>query len=387
MRGFLKKFAAVFLSAFFICAMMCAGMCVFAEESEYEVSEELISASGAYDITDDISPDVQDVLEKYSISVDDPEAVDKFGVWEIIELIGSTLAAKLTSPLRVFLSLTAVIVFTAFVDAAKGGLRGGTEHMSNLITAIAGASAVMPDICSCFFRVRETITQSSDFMTFFTPVFAGIIITSGNPGAGLCYNTAVYAIVNIIIQVIDKALLPFLSMCLALSITDAVTPNGSTGGLQRLMKNIVTWTLGFLMTIFIGVLSIQGIVRGATDTFASKTARYVVSNFVPFVGGAVSDAYSTVLGSLKILKSCTGFVGIVTLCILFLPVLIELMLYRLVVSGAAALAELFGVSGITRLLRGIELTLRMTFAVLVCFSVMFLVAIALVLMLTGNASA
>lgn len=29
----------------------------------------------------------------------------------------------------------------------------------------------------------------------------------------------------------------------------------------------------------------------------------------------------------------------------------------------------------------------MTFAVLVCFSVMFLVAIALVLMLTGNASA
>lgn len=387
MNGILKKLTAVFLCLFCICIMMYTGICVFAEESEYEVSEELISASGADDITNDVSPDVQDVLQKYSISVDDPDSVDKFGVWEIIELICSTVAAKLTSPLRVFLSLTAVIVFTAFAEAAKGGLRGGTEHMSNLITAIAGAAAVIPDICSSFFRVRETITQSSDFMTAFTPVFAGIIITSGNPGAGLCYNTAVYALVNIIIQVIDKALLPFLSMCLALSITDAVTPNGSTGGLQRLMKSIVTWTLGFLMTVFIGVISVQGIVRGATDTFASKTARYVVSNFVPFVGGAVSDAYSTVLGSLKILKSCTGFVGIVTLCILFLPVLIELMLYRLAVSGAAAISELFGVAGITRLLRGIELTLRMTFAVLVCFSVMFLVAIALVLMLTGNASA
>lgn len=387
MNGILKKLTAVFLCLFCICIMMYTGICVFAEESEYEVSEELISASGADGITNDVSPDVQDVLQKYSISVDDPDSVDKFGVWEIIELICSTVAAKLTSPLRVFLSLTAVIVFTAFAEAAKGGLRGGTEHMSNLITAIAGAAAVIPDICSCFFRVRETITQSSDFMTAFTPVFAGIIITSGNPGAGLCYNTAVYALVNIIIQVIDKALLPFLSMCLALSITDAVTPNGSTGGLQRLMKSIVTWTLGFLMTVFIGVISVQGIVRGATDTFASKTARYVVSNFVPFVGGAVSDAYSTVLGSLKILKSCTGFVGIVTLCILFLPVLMELMLYRLAVSGAAAMSELFGVSGITRLLRGIELTLRMTFAVLVCFSVMFLVAIALVLMLTGNASA
>ncbi len=387
MKGIIKKITAVLLCLFCECIMMCSGNCASAEETDYEISEEIISSSGADEITDNVSSDVQSVLQKYNISVDNPDSVDGFGIWEIIELICSTVTAKLTSPFRVFLSLTAVIIFTAFAEASKGGLRGNTDHMSNLITAIAGAAAVMPDLCSCFLRVRETIAQSSDFMTTFTPVFAGIIITSGNPGTGLCYNTAVYALVNIIIQVIDKALLPLLSMSLALSITDSITPNGSAGGLQHLMKTIVTWTLGFLMTIFIGVLSIQGAVRGSTDTFASKTARYVVSNFVPFVGGAVSDAYSTVLGSLKILKSCTGFVGIVTLCILFLPVFAELMLYRLALSGAAAISELFGVSNFTKLLRGIELTLRMAFAVLVCFSVMFLVAIALVLVLTGNVSA
>lgn len=386
MKGIKIKFTAVFFFIFCIFFIEFSGAVVFAEESEYTISEDLISASGADRVTDDVPLDVQSVLQKYGISADDPDSADSLGIWEILNIAGDAAVKKLTSPLRMFFTLIAVIVFTAFAEASKGGLKGGTEHISGLITAIAGASAVMPDICSCFLRVHETITQSADFMTAFTPVFAGIIITSGSPGAGICYNTSVYALVNIIIQIINKALLPFLSMSLALSVTDAVTKHVSIGGLQRLMKTIVTWILGFLMTVFIGVLSIQGIVRGTADTFASKTARYVVSNFVPFIGGAVSDAYSTVLGSLKILKSCTGFVGIVTLCILFLPVLMELTLYRLAVSGAAAMSELFGASEITRLLRGIEITLKMTFAVLVCFSVMFLVAIALVLMITGNAA-
>ena len=376
------KILAVFSVCIISILLTCTGVC--AEENEYEVSDSLVSASGADNITDDLSSDVQSVLEKYDIRADNPDSVDSFGVGEILEYIYDIAALKLASPLRTFFTLTAVIVFTAFMESSKGGLKGGTEHMSGLITAMAGAAAVIPDVCSCFLRVRETISQSSDFMTSFTPVFAGIIITSGSPGTGMCYNMTVYAVVNIIIQIIDKALLPVLSMCLALSITDAVTKNGSAGGLQRFMKTIVTWTLGFLMTVFIGVLSVQGIVRGATDTFASKTAKYVVSNFVPFVGGAVSDAYGTVLGSLKILKSCTGFVGIVTLCILLLPVLLELMLYRLAVSGAAAIGEIFGADSMTRLLRGVEIALKMTFAVLVCFSVMFIVAIAVVLLMTGS---
>lgn len=382
----MKKIIKI-LSVFFVCIisilMLCTGVC--AEDNEYEVSDSLVSASGADNITDDLSSDVQSILEKYDIRADNPNSVDSFGVGEILEYIYDIASLKLASPLRTFFTLTAVIVFTAFMESSKGGLKGGTEHISGLITAMAGASAVIPDVCSCFLRVRETISQSSDFMISFTPVFAGIIITSGSPGAGMCYNMTVYAVVNIIIQIIDKALLPVLSMCLALSITDAVIRNGSTGGLQRFMKTIVTWTLGFLMTVFTGVLSVQGIVKGTADTFASKTAKYVVSNFVPFVGGAVSDAYGTVLGSLKILKSCTGFVGIVTLCILLLPVLLELMLYRLAVSGAAAIGEIFGSDSMVRLLRGVEISLKMTFAVLVCFSVMFIVAIAVVLLMTGSA--
>ena len=376
-----------------LCILLLTGILIFSlcslhiSAEEAYVPDDLLSASGADELADDLAPDVQEVLEKYDIAAGNPDAVDNLGVRELLGAFWETIIGQISAPLRILFTLTAVTAFTALLQGMQGGLRGGMQQMSDLIVVMAAAAASVPDVCRCFLRVRETLTQCADFMSAFTPVFAGILMTSGSVGAGMGYQTAVYALVSIIMQIIEAVLLPVLSMCLALSIADAVSPHVSLGGLLSFCKTCTTWLLGFLMTIFLGVLSIQGIVRGATDSFAAKTARYVVSNFVPFIGGAVSDAYGTVLGSLKILRSSTGFVGIVTLCILFLPVLVQLILYRFAVSGAAAVAELFSASALTKLLRGMEQALQMTVAVLICFAVMFLVAIALVLLLSSGSGA
>ena len=117
-------------------------------------------------------------------------------------------------------------------------------------------------------------------------------------------------------------------MGFSLAIVDAVSPSVSVGGLLTLSRKVTTWTLGLLMSVFLGVLSMQNLISGSTDTAAAKTTRYVLSNFVPVVGSAVSDAYATVRGSLQILRSTTGVLGIMALCLLFLPPLLQLLLYR-----------------------------------------------------------
>lgn len=380
MKRMIKTAAVMLMLIIMICILPSP---VSAEE--IQIPDSLISSSGADDITESLEPEVRDVLEKYGIEAGDPDAAGKTGVWDVLSSVMSTAASKLGTPVKLFTVLTAVAAFSGFMGAVQGGLKKGSDQISSMVVSMAGAAAVVPDVCSSFLRVKETLTQCTDFMTAFTPVFAGIVITGGNAGTGISYYTAVYALVSILMQITGNILLPVLSMCLALAVSDSVSPSVNMAGMLRFFKSFVTWSLGFLMTIFLGVLSVQGIVRSAADTFTTKTARFVVSNFVPFVGGAVSDAYSTVLGSLRILRSTTGFVGIAAVCILFLPVLIELVLCRFAVSGAAAVSELLAADTITRLLRGIEVTLQMTLAVLICFTVMFLASIALVLMVsTGS---
>ena len=192
-----------------------------------------------------------------------------------------------------------------------------------------------------------------------------------------CYQTAVIALADGVMQMICRVLLPFCTMSFALAIIDAVSPSVSVGGLLRLSRKITTWTLGLFMSGFLGVLSMQNFISGSVDTAASKTTRYVISNFVPVVGSAVSDAYTTVRGSLQILRSTTGVIGILSLALLFLPPLVQLLLYRGVVALGTAAAELFGTKRLHRLLQGTQQALAIAFALLVCFGVLFVIATAI----------
>ncbi len=373
----LLLYASVFtLLTFFLCYT------VMAEETS--LSEEILAASGADELQNDMPSDVRAIMERYGIEAGSTDPSEKFGFGEALEYFLDAVKDNITQPMSVLFTFTAAIALASFMQGMDGGLKGGIDKMTGYVAVIAGAGASLPLICGCFLRTRETVLQCTDFMTAFTPVFAGIVITSGNPAAGLGCYTTIYALVNIIMQVMGSVFLPMLSMCLALSIADGVSDKMSMGGIIRFLKTLVTWSLGLIMTLFLGMLSIQGVVRGAGDSFGTKTARYVVSNFVPFVGGAVSDAYGTVLSCMKILRSSTGFVGVAALCILFLPVLAELVLYRFAVGAAAAVSDLFAVPSLGKMLRGIELTLQMTIAVFVCFFVMFIVAIAMVMVITGS---
>ncbi len=379
MKGIIK-FILCMAVVFLLLPMLC--QTVTAEENV--LSEEILAASGADELRDDMPPDVRDVMDKYGIEAGSTDPTEKFGFNEVLEYFWDSLTESITAPLNVLFTFTIAIALASFMQGMEGGLKGGIDKMTGYVSVIAGAGASLPQICGCFLRTRETVLQCTDFMTAFTPVFAGIVITSGNPATGLGCYTTIYALVNIIMQVMGSIFLPMLSMCLALSIADGVSDKMSMGGIIRFLKTLVTWSLGLIMTLFLGMLSVQGVVRGAGDSFGTKTARYVVSNFVPFVGGAVSDAYGTVLSCMKILRSSTGFVGIAALCILFLPVLAELVLYRFAVSAAAAVSDLFAVPSLGKMLRGIELTLQMTLAVFICFFVMFTVAIAMVMLITGS---
>ena len=286
-------------------------------------------------------------------------------------------ADRIQLPFQMLGGLLTVILFAALLE----GMQCSTSHAATVrvfdyVCALAAVSLLADPLFQSIAAVQTALEQGASFMTAFVPVFAGILAAGGTAGTAVCYQTGVIALSDGVLQLICHTLLPLCTMGFSLAIVDAVSPSVSVGGLLTLSRKVTTWTLGLLMSVFLGVLSMQNLISGSTDTAAAKTTRYVLSNFVPVVGSAVSDAYATVRGSLQILRSTTGVLGIMALCLLFLPPLLQLLLYRMVVAVGAAAAELFGTQRLLRLLRGTQQALAIAFALLVCFAVMFIVATA-----------
>lgn len=347
-------------------------------------AEEPIAVGDIYASSGSDELNAGEILENYGISFDDPSSILSVTPSVLWEIIKNTLVQKAKAPLKLLISLGIIIILTSFAETVGDTVKIGNASKSyELICVLAGVSAVSPSICGVLADSAEALSAGAEFMTCFVPVFSAISAASGSITSASGYNLLIMLVADVAIQIADSMFMPLLGMCLCLAIVDASCGVLSLKGLLEGTKKIVTWGLGLIMTIFTGMLSIQSIVGTSADSVGSKTAKYVISNCVPLVGSAVSDAYSTVKGSIVLLKNGVGGVGIAALALILLPPLLSLALYRISVSAAFVAAEIFGSSKLSKLLSNIGSVLSAAIGVLVCFTLMFIVSTAIIMSISN----
>lgn len=363
-----------------ILVMFFCGSCeVDAQEAINESAQEIYAASGAGEL------DAGDTLEKYGVSFDEPSSILSFTPSSLWELIKNTLIEKAKAPLKLLASLCVIVILTSLAQSLGDTVKkGSTSKIYELICVLTGVAVISTPVCEVLESSAQALSEGADFMTCFVPVFAGVAAAGGNITSASGYNLLALTVSDAAIQVSDRILMPMLSMCLCLAIVDAACGTLSLSGMLNGIKKTVTWGLGLIMTVFTGLLSIQSIVGTSADSLSSKTAKYVISNCVPVVGGAVSDAYSTVKGSIMLLKNGVGGVGIAALAVMLLPPLVSLTLYRLSVSAASATADIFGAAKLSKLFSNIGSVMSTALGVLVCFTLMFIISTAIVMSMSFN---
>lgn len=334
------------------------------EEIQYyydETLSALLDASGTGELLEDIG------LEQ------DVSALTEMQFSDFMDDVLQNITSQIHAPLQTLGLLIGVILLSALAGSLKHH-KHAIGQIYDVITVLCATGTVIMPFTEIFLRSAQILEKTADFMLLFSAIFGGILGINGNLTASAGYQSAMVILCDIALEVAVKLLFPFLTMSLAMSLVDAVNPAISLAGMIKLVQKITVWILGFLMALFLGFLSVQSIVSTAADRLGTKAIKYAISGFVPFVGGAVSDAYSAVLGSMNMLKSATGMIGILAILSLLLPVLAELFLYKAVTAIASAVAELFSASGLARLFRNLESVLSVGFSVAVSFSVMFIVS-------------
>ena len=151
-------------------------------------------------------------------------------------------------------------------------------------------------------------------------------------------------------------------------------------GFIRAIQRAVNWILGVCMTLFSALLTLSGAVSSATDSVAMRTTKFMTASFVPVVGGAVSEALSSVLACVGVLRATVGAYGVIAMAVTLLPALVQLLLWKLMLLLTAAAADVFGVDGVARLLGGVGSVVGILIAVIISVMVVFLVSIGIMMM-------
>ena len=119
--------------------------------------------------------------------------------------------------------------------------------------------------------------------------------------------------INFIGNIIQNILIPVVLVIATLSIASKISDKVQISKITKFFKSSIVWFLGIILTIFVGVLSLEGSLSSSIDGITAKTAKAAVSSIIPVVGKILGDAVDSVLGCGVILKNALGVVGVIVI--------------------------------------------------------------------------
>lgn len=364
---------------------------VFASERKEDITDEIyqeqVKESHADELMDSIPKDTKKSLEFIGVNGISWEDFSNITPQKIFSKIFSYAKESFPKPIKTSMRMIAVILLAALMDSFKLSLfEQPLSGTTNIIAALCVCTMTLDPIITFISSASSVIKGASNFMLCYIPIMTGIMVASGQTISATSYNVLMITSGEIISQIASNLITPLLSVFLALSITSSISPSINLNGICSTFHSFIKWSLGFVTTIFVGLLTIQSLIGNTADSTASKATKFLISSFIPIVGGALGDAFSTVQSCVKLLKSGVGAFGIIAASFIFLPILTECLIWIATMNTCSAISEIFQLKRISELLKSIGKVVSTMLSLILCSMMILIVSTVIVLILGGNAT-
>ena len=378
----MKKIRRLFAALAAFAALIFLAPAAMAQTSQpeaYSLPQEFLQE--ARSVEQALPTEVQDELADSGVTPEIGAGALSFG--GVLARIWQELLDSASQPLRLLCALCGVVLLCALADSLGDG-GGSLKGTFCALGALAGSGMTVAAMAQVLDGTLSLLSDAAAFMLVFIPAFAGIAAVLGHTASATAVNAAFLAATQLFSQLAVNFLAPLCGTIMGLSVAGTASPQLDLGRLAELVKKVVTWALGLMMTVFTSVLSVQTFVTNASDSTLIRTAKFMISSGVPVVGGTISDAVNTVQGGLVMMKSTVGTYGIVAAAVMALPMLLTVICYKLSLMCAAALADVFGQAPLAGLFRSCEAVMGLILAVISCFLLLNTIAAVILLAITGG---
>lgn len=232
---------------------------------------------------------------------------------------------------------------------------------------------------------KEAISGMVNFMMALIPLVLALMASMGSFTTVSFFHPLIIFLVNTSGILVYSFIFPLLFFSSLLGIVSTFSEHYKVTKLSTLLRNIGVGCLGIFLTVFLGVVSVQGATTAVVDGITVRAAKFITGNFVPVVGRMFTDATDTVLGASLIVKNTIGLAGVIILVLLCAFPALKILTIAIVFNLSAALLQPLGSSNVIDCLSLIGKNLLYVFAALATVCLMFFLAIT-ILIAAGNLS-
>ena len=281
-------------------------------------------------------------------------------------------------------SLILLTVFSMFLQSLQNSFEKST--VSKVAYSIVYMVLVILALNSFHIAMdytNETIGTMISFVLALIPLLLALMAASGGIVSASFFHPVILFLMNTSGLLIQYVILPLLFLGALLSIVSTISENYKVTQLAGLLRNWSIGLMGLFLTVFLGVISVQGASTAVADGITIKTAKFITGNFIPVIGRMFTDATDTVISASTLLKNSVGIAGVAILLIIVAFPAIKILMISFIYKFAAALLQPLGGGPIIKCLDIISKSVIYVFAALAIVSLMFFLSIT-VIIAAGN---
>lgn len=217
------------------------------------------------------------------------------------------------------------------------------------------------------------------FMKLLLPVLLVLLTALGGLTSAALLQPFLMVFISFMGYFTEGVIFPLIYLSAVLTIVNNISDRFKVSRIAGLFRQITKIALGLVLTLFIGVITVEGVAGAVVDGVTLRTAKYMTGAFVPVAGSMFADALDAVMGGSLILKNAVGLSGVIILAVIVLFPVIKIMVIALVYRFAAALLQPMGDSLISDTLEDMSGILFLTFATVLTVAIMFFLTITIII--------
>lgn len=303
----------------------------------------------------------------------------------LLKKILNILGKEVTTNIKSLVSILAIILIHSILKSISESLEN--NNISKLIyyvQYILIVTVIMSNFTDIIKLVQDTTGNLIGFMNALVPLLITLMMYTGSITTSSVVEPIILFMINFIGNIIQNLIIPFVLVLTSLVIISKISDKVHIYKLSKFFKSGIVWFLGIVLTVFVGIVSLEGTLSSSVDGITAKTTKAVVSSAIPVVGKILGDAVDTVLGCGIVLKNAVGLVGVVIVIgICIMPILKLFVLsvsYKLLSTVVQPIAD----EKIIDLLEQIGDIFKIFLGILCAISFMLIIGTTLVLKISNG---
>ena len=301
--------------------------------------------------------------------------------------IKTAALSEIKTSIKIATSILVLALLSSIIKSLENSFSSkGITTVTNYIVFITVVTLTLVSFRDILSLCYTTIENIMGLVNVIIPIMISLLVLVGFPITSTALNPIFIGGIAAINIIFKKFIFMAISIAFAILVVNNLTNNIKLNRLSSFIKQINIVALGAVFTLYLGLVSIQGLYVTSFDKFTVKTAKFAVGNFIPVVGGFVSDSVDILLSSSQLIKNVFGGVGLVILVGICLIPIIKILSVILVYKDCSIAIEPVGEDNISSFLNEVANLMIIILATIIAVTIMFFVTIAILTSISAVAA-